>query len=53
LAAQASDSTVRISYLKTAQGFRDMANFAGVSQMESDEEAIRLAERMVGKASGA
>ena len=52
LAAQASDSAVRISYLKMAQGFRDMANLASVAQMESDEETVRLAERMVGKVSG-
>jgi hypothetical protein len=48
LAAQASDSAVRTSYLELAEGFRDIANLTGVPQMQSDEEAVRLAERMVG-----
>jgi hypothetical protein len=52
LAEQTGDSAVRIDHLELAQRFRDMANLAGVAQTESDEEAVRLAERMVGKVSG-
>jgi hypothetical protein len=52
LAEQTDDSAVRIDQLELAQRFRDMANSAGVAQTESDEEAVRLAERMVGKISG-
>lgn len=48
LAAQASDSAARTGYLELAEGFRDIANLTGVSQMQSDEEAVRLAERIVG-----
>jgi hypothetical protein len=47
--AQASDPDARTSYLELAEAFRDIANFTGVSQMQSDEEAVRLAERMVEK----
>jgi hypothetical protein len=31
-----------------AQRFRDLASRVAVSQMQSDEESIRLAQRMVG-----
>jgi len=48
-AAETSDSTERIDCLELAQRFRDMANLGSVSQMESDEEAIRLVERILGK----
>ncbi|HET7681190.1 MAG TPA: hypothetical protein VFK79_13785 [Xanthobacteraceae bacterium] len=50
LAEQAADSATRTGYRELAQRFRDMANLPGVSQMPSDVEIIRLAERMVGKA---
>jgi hypothetical protein len=50
LAEQLAESGTRTGYLELAQRFRDMANLAGVSQMQSDIEIMRLAERMVGKA---
>jgi len=46
-----TDSGKRKEYLELAQRFRDVASRVGVSRMESDEEAIRIAKRMVGKAS--
>jgi phosphoheptose isomerase len=53
LAAQASDPTTQKEYLALAQRFRDMANLISVSQIQSDEEAVHLAERMVGRIAGA
>jgi hypothetical protein len=50
LAAQGSDSRARTGYLELAQAFRDMASSAGLSQLQSDTEIMRLAERIVGKA---
>lgn len=47
LAAAASDRATRTDYLELAQRYRDMANLAGFSQMQTDEESVRLAERMV------
>ena len=48
LAPDASDSETRKEYLDLAQRFRDLASRVAVSQMQSDEESIRLAQRMVG-----
>jgi hypothetical protein len=47
LAAAASDRATRTDYLELAERYRDMANLAGFSQMQTDEESVRLAERMV------
>jgi hypothetical protein len=47
-AAQASDLARRENYLELAQGFRQMANKISVPHMESDADAIRLAERIIG-----
>jgi len=49
LAERAPDSALPEGYQNLARAFRDMANMASVSQSQSDEEALRLAERMVGK----
>ena len=46
-----ADCRKRKEYLELAQRFRDVASRVGVSRMESDEEAVRIAKRMVGKAS--
>jgi hypothetical protein len=47
LAAELCDCAARTDYLELAQRYRDMANLAGFSQMQTDEESVRLAERMV------
>ena len=46
-AAQVSSPAIRASYLELARSFREMANLVSVAA-SSDEEAVRLAERMVG-----
>jgi hypothetical protein len=51
LAAQVSDSAMRKGYQDLAQSFRELANTAGIAQMPSDTDIVRLAERMVGKPS--
>jgi hypothetical protein len=52
-AAEASDSAARKHYQDLAQAFRDVANSAAVSKLQSDDEVMRMAERMVGKTSNA
>jgi hypothetical protein len=47
-ADQVREPSVRRSYLELAQSFRDVANLASLSRMQSDAEAVSLAERMVG-----
>jgi hypothetical protein len=42
------DSETRKAYLDLAQRFRDVANRVAVSQMQSDDESFRLADRKVG-----
>ncbi len=46
-----ADCGTRKEYLELAQRFRDVASRVGVSRMESDEEAVRIAQRVVGKSS--
>ena len=41
----------RKEYLELAQRFRDVASRVGVSRMESDEEAVRFAQRIMRKSS--
>jgi hypothetical protein len=45
-----TDLTTREMCIELARRFRDIANVKSVTQ-ESDIEVVRLAERMVGKAS--
>ena len=45
-----ADCGTRKEYLELAQRFRDVASRVGVSRMESDDESVRIAKRMVGKA---
>jgi hypothetical protein len=47
LAAHCTDHNIRASYLELAHGFREMANMAS----RYDDEALRLAERIIGKTS--
>jgi hypothetical protein len=49
--APLADCGTRKEYLELAQRFRDVASRVGVSRMESDEEAVGLAQRTVGNAS--
>ncbi len=44
-----ADCGTRKEYLELAQRFRDVASRVGVSRMESDEEAVCIAKRMVEK----
>lgn len=48
LAGRIIDPAAREDLLKTAQGFRDLANRAAVAELHSEAEALHLAERMVG-----
>jgi hypothetical protein len=43
---------IRASYLDLAQAFREMATLASLLERTADAEAVRVAERMVGKDSG-
>ena len=48
LAAATADSAARTAYLDMARRYREMANLLNISQMQSDEDVLRLAERMIG-----
>jgi hypothetical protein len=49
-AKRARDADIRAGYLDLARAFREMANLASLAQNAADDdEAIHLAERMVGK----
>ena len=49
--APRADCGKRKEYLELAQRFRDVASRVGVSRMELDDEAVRIAKRIVGKSS--
>jgi hypothetical protein len=46
-----ADCGTRKEYLELAQRFRDVASRIGISRMQSDEETVRIAQRIVGKSS--
>lgn len=46
------DASIRETYLDLAHAFWEMANLASLARNAKDAEAVRLAERMIGKASG-
>jgi hypothetical protein len=48
-AAQMTDSKIRDSYLELARGFRAMANAGSIADSITAEQAVKLAERMVGR----
>jgi hypothetical protein len=49
--APLADCGTRKEYLELAQRFRDVASRIGISRMQSDEETVRIAQRIVGKSS--
>lgn len=48
-ALQVANPEISASYLELARGFREMANLASLARASSDEEVLRLAERIVGR----
>jgi hypothetical protein len=47
-----SDLNIRASYLELARTYRAMANAASIAESMEADEAVKLAERMIGKTLG-